>query len=98
MAQLMRTDDTFQYAKAGKQLLLVLEALPGNPGGGGGEGVHASMGDAMMACLSVMESKYTFAWARAPLDMCIKELINPFKRKHFGPLQPKVIYRMCSHL
>ena len=52
----MRTDDTFQYAKAGKQLLLVLEALPGNPGGGGGEGVHASMGDAMMACLSVMES------------------------------------------
>ena len=65
----MRTDDTFQYAKAGKQLLLVLEALPGNPGGGGGGGVHASMGDAMMACLSVMESKYSFAWVSVKRDL-----------------------------
>ena len=30
------------------------------------------MADGMMACLAVMETKYVFAWSRAPTDMCIK--------------------------
>ena len=37
-----------------------------------------------------MEAKYSFAWARAPLDMCIKILVNPHKRKHFGDHQAKL--------
>jgi hypothetical protein len=92
VAHLLRTDDTFQYSKAGKDLLHVLQSLPvpGEPAPVGARGIHPSMADAMMACLVVMEAKYTFAWARAPLDMCIKILVNPHKRKHFGDHQAKL--------
>jgi hypothetical protein len=92
VSQLLRTDDNFQFAKAGKDLLHVIEALPvpGEPAAAGARATHPCMADAMMACIAVMESKYTFAWARAPLDMCVKVLVNPHKRKHFGALQQKL--------
>jgi hypothetical protein len=71
------TDDTFAFAKAAKAVQQQLEAMGAAP-------LPPHRADALTANLDAMVARYTFAWARAPVDMCFKILVDPRKRACLG--------------
>lgn len=64
-------DDTFEFAKAAKVVMLTLQGF--------GEGAHAKdeevtnhTGGALVTCLQLLQAKYSFAWAKTSVDLCYK--------------------------